>query len=64
MKWALIVVGILLLLMGGVWILQGTNVLTQGAMAGHTRWTLIGSGVAVVGVLLIVLGATRRGKKA
>ena len=29
-------------------------------MAGHTRWTVIGSGVAIVGVLLIVLGATRR----
>jgi hypothetical protein len=62
MKWALIVVGVILALAGTVWILQGTNVLTQGSMAGHSRWTLIGSLVDAVGVALIVLGATRRPK--
>jgi hypothetical protein len=46
--------------MGGVWVLQGTYVLTQGAMAGDMKWTIIGAILAVVGIVLVVLGATRR----
>ena len=55
-----IVVGILFLFTGVVWILQGTNVLTQGFMAGQSRWTGIGSAVVVIGVILIILGSIRR----
>ncbi len=62
MKWVLIVLGILLFLVGGVWILQGLNVFTQGAMAGKSQWTLIGSIVAAVGIIIEVIGATRRKK--
>lgn len=61
MKWVLIVLGILLLLMGAIWVLQGTNVLAYGQMAGDNKWTLIGSIVGVIGIVLIVLGA-RLGK--
>jgi hypothetical protein len=64
MKWVLLILGILLLLVGAVWTLQGTNVLTQGAMAGHMRWTAIGGALGIVGIVLIVLGARRRVKKA
>ena len=60
MKWILIIVGVLLILVGGVWVLQGTNVLAQGAMAGHLKWTFIGGVLAVVGIVLVVFGATRR----
>ena len=60
MKWILIILGCLLILIGGVWALQGLNVLTQGAMAGHTRWTLIGGILAAGGILLVVVGALRR----
>ncbi len=60
MKWLLIVVGALLILIGGVWALQGLNVLTQGAMAGHTKWTLIGGILALAGIVLVVAGASRR----
>lgn len=62
MKWILIIVGALLILIGGVWVLQGTNVLTQGAMAGHMKWTFIGGILAVVGIVLVVIGASRRKK--
>jgi len=55
-----IVVGILFLFTGIVWILQGTDVLTQGFMAGQSRWTGIGAAVVAVGVILILLGAIRR----
>ena len=60
MKWVLIILGCLLILIGGVWALQGLNVLTQGAMAGHTRWTLIGGVLAAGGIVLVVIGALRR----
>jgi hypothetical protein len=60
MKWVLIILGCLLILIGGVWALQGLNVLTQGAMAGHTRWTLIGGVLAAGGIVLVVVGALRR----
>jgi hypothetical protein len=60
MKWFLIVLGCLLILVGGVWALQGLNVLTQGAMAGHSRWTLIGGVLAAGGIALVVAGAARR----
>ena len=40
MKLALRVIGVLLLLMGPIWFLQGANVLTAGSspMIGDTRW--------------------------
>jgi hypothetical protein len=60
MKWVLIIVGALLILMGAVWVLQGTHVLTQGAMAGDMKWTWIGAILAVVGIVLVVVGATRK----
>jgi hypothetical protein len=63
MRWVLIILGALLILMGGVWALQGTNVLTQGAMAGHMRWTAIGAVLVVAGIVAIVLGARLRGSR-
>ncbi|MGA2641587.1 MAG: hypothetical protein ABSG21_11880 [Spirochaetia bacterium] len=63
MKWILIIVGILLILLGGVWVLQGTHVLTQGVMAGDMKWTYIGGILAAVGIVLLVIGASRRRSK-
>ena len=61
MRWVLVVVGILLMLVGVLWLLQGTNVLTGSpVMSGHSLWTLIGAIVGVVGIVFVVLGATRR----
>jgi len=60
MRWVLIIVGIVLVLVGAVWALQGTNVLAGSVMSGHLRWIVIGAGLDVVGVVLIVLGARMR----
>jgi hypothetical protein len=60
MKWVLIIAGVLLFLLGGVWVLQGTYVLTQGVMAGDMKWTVIGGILAVAGIALVVIGALRR----
>ena len=60
MKVLLIVLGVLLEAVGIVWILQGANVLTQGQMAGHSQWIVIGIIVDAVGTLVIFLGILRR----
>ncbi len=60
MKALLIVLGVLLELVGIVWILQGANVLTQGQMAGHSQWIVIGVILDCVGTLLLVFGILRR----
>ncbi len=55
----MMIVGALLVLMGGVWILQGINVLPGSFMTGQTKWAVYGVLTAVAGIVLIVLG--RRG---
>ena len=57
MKWVLIVLGVLLLVVGVIWALQGTNVLSYGQMAGHRRWIVIGGGLGIIGIVLIILCA-------
>ena len=61
MKWLLDVVGVVLALFGIVWILQGTDILTTGFMAGHIQYAILGVIVAIVGVGLVVLANRRHG---
>ncbi|KRE40850.1 hypothetical protein [Knoellia sp. Soil729] len=51
--------GVLLVLAGVVWTLQGLNVLGGSAMSGVTLWAVVGPIVAVLGVVLAV--SARRG---
>ena len=50
MTLALRIVGVLLLLMGTVWFLQGLSILGGGFMVGQTRWVVYEAIAAVVGV--------------
>ncbi len=60
MKWILNIVGLLLLLFGSVWILQGLNIFTQGFMAGHIQYAILGVIVDVAGVILLIFANRRR----
>lgn len=60
MRWILIIVGILLILLGGVWALQGVGILLGSPMTGQTRWVIIGAIVVIVGIALFTLGLRRR----
>ncbi len=60
MKWILTIVGVLLLLVGSTWILQGLNILTQGFMAGHIQYTVLGVILDVVGIALLAFAFRRR----
>ncbi len=54
MKWFLDIVGGIVAVMGIVWILQGTNILKVGFMAGQMQYALLGIVAVLVGIALIV----------
>jgi hypothetical protein len=56
-----LIVGVLLVLMGGLWTLQGLNLLDQtGGMNGQAMWAVIGLIVVVVGLVLGGVGLRKR----
>jgi hypothetical protein len=57
--WIRLIGGVLLLLVGVVWTLQGSGAMGGDAMSGKAQWLVIGLLVAVVGVVLLVGGARR-----
>jgi len=59
MKIALNVVGILMVVMGAIWFLQGINVLPGSFMTGQIRWAVYGA-IAVVAGLVVMARANRR----
>ena len=61
-KWLGNILGVLLSLMGLVWILQGTNILKTGFMAGHMQYALFGLVALAIGVGLIAISNRRRNK--
>ena len=54
------VVGALCMLMGGVWILQGINVLPGSFMTGQTTWAVYGAILLVAGIGILVVAKRRR----
>ena len=61
MKIFLYIVAVLLVLMGGVWFLQGMNVLLGSPMTGQMTWVINGGIVVVVGIVLFVWNYRRKG---
>lgn len=59
MRTVLNIISVLLVLAGGVWFLQGINVLPGSYMTGDPQWAING-GVAVVIGLGLLLWANRR----
>ena len=49
------VIGVLMVLIGTIWLLQGINVLQGSPMTGQTRWVVIGGAVAVAGLAVITV---------
>jgi hypothetical protein len=59
MKIVLRIIAVLLILMGGVWFLQGISVLPGSFMSGQTRWAIYG-GIAVAAGIFLLMSASRR----
>lgn len=53
--------GVLLICMGGIWMLQGLNLAFKvGFMVGDPQWTVYGALLALVGVAQVVWSNTRQ----
>jgi hypothetical protein len=58
-KLVLTIAGVLMVLLGGVWFLQGINVLPGSFMTGQTQWAIYGGVLAIAGVVVIVWARRR-----
>jgi len=59
MKLIVTIFGALLALLGGVWVLQGLNILPGSFMTGDIKWAIYGGIAVVVGLILIVWSRRR-----
>ncbi len=59
----LVIPGLILLLLGVLWILQGSGVMGGSFMSGQRVWLVIGVVVAVVGLGLGYLGLAPRAQR-
>ncbi len=60
MKTLLMTVGVILVLMGGVWFLQGINILPGSFMTGQPFWAGAGIVAIIVGMSLVILAMRRK----
>ncbi len=60
MRIALNVSGVLCLLVGCVWILQGVNILPGSFMTGQPFWAGAGAVAVIVGMGLVILAMKRK----
>ena len=56
MRYVLLIVGGLMILMGGVWLLQGIGLLPGSFMTGQTFWAVMGAVFRATGGLLALAG--------
>jgi hypothetical protein len=61
MRIALNIAGVLLVLFGATWFLQGINVLPGSFMTGQIRWAVYG-GIAVIAGIAILVRVRRRAR--
>ncbi len=47
--------------MGGVWFLQGINILPGSFMTGQTKWAVYGCILILIGLAALIIGNRRRG---
>ena len=60
MRWILSLIGVVLVLLGSLWILQGLNIVPVGFMAGHLQYAVLGL-VAAATIAAIATGTKLRG---
>ena len=56
MRYVLLILGGLMILMGGVWLLQGIGMLPGSFMTGQLFWAVMGAVLLAVGGFLVIVG--------
>jgi hypothetical protein len=59
-SWPWLIGGLLAVVLGALWTLQGLDLLGGSAMSGVTLWAIVGPIVAIAGLILIVIGVRKR----
>jgi hypothetical protein len=59
MRKVLLGVGVVLILLGGLWTLQGVGILGGSAMSGQSFWAIVGALLLLIGVVLCYVGLRR-----
>ena len=59
MKLVLTIAGAVMVLLGGIWILQGVNILPGSFMTGQMQWAVYGCVLALAGIGVIVWARRR-----
>lgn len=62
-SWLSLALGILAVVVGAVWTLQGLGQLGGSAMTGDRTWTVVGPIVALVGLVLIIVALRARRRR-
>jgi hypothetical protein len=60
MRIALNIVAVIMVFFGGVWFLQGVNVLPGSFMTGQTKWAVYGGVLLLIGLGLLFKANRRR----
>jgi hypothetical protein len=60
MRFLWILIGLVVVVLGAVWTLQGLDILGGSAMSGDSTWAIVGPVVAAVGMLIFLFGIRRR----
>lgn len=55
-----IALGVLMVVMGGIWTLQGLGYIEDSAMTDQSIWAILGPVLAGFGVALVIVAARRR----
>lgn len=63
MRYVLLIVGGLVALVGGVWLLQGVGFLPGSFMTGQVFWALIGAVMLLAGGMLVLVGLRLDGRR-
>lgn len=59
MKTALAIISVLAMLLGALWIAQGTGLVPVGFMANQMEWAYRGGGLVVAGLALLIFARRR-----
>ena len=58
-NWLLGLGGVVLIIAGALWALQGFGVIGGSFMSGNSVWAIIGPVIAIIGLVMAVIGLRR-----